>query len=273
MIKLSIICPTIRPKNLIKYYNSVEKSCKKFSYEIIFIGPYYIPTELLKTGKVRYIHSYSDPTTCFNMACEIARGEFVLNSTDDGLFLEDSIDWAINLTSQIGERDLINFVYREGALDDESLEMLPIEKQAFQPAAYWKAGFHGPLRLVGIDPNWDLALHFLIRRDYLEELGYLDTRFSYINMNLHILSFTAQKLGSKIYHLPQPGFECSHLQGNSKDHFAIDSAAQEEMPIFNDLFSKDYNPIKLERDSWKNKEPIWGKRFDKNNLITEPPQY
>ena len=261
-MKLSIVCPTIRIKNLSKYYSSIVTACKQFTWEVIFISPYLLPEELLNKGNVRYIHSYADPTTCFNMGCSIARGEIIMNSTDDGLFQEDSLDFALEMMDAAGPEDLVNFVYAEGVLDDETLEELPASRnKSFQPDDYWLAGFHGALRLPGINPNWDLCLHFLIKRVYFEKLGYLDTRFTYVNMNLHILAFTAQMLGSTVHHLPFVGFRCSHLDG-IKDHIAIEQAHNEELSIFvGDYINGAPLPKLLNKDAWKSRPAFWEKRF------------
>lgn len=258
---LSILVPTIRPQNLIKYFNSVVSACKRYSFEVIFVSPYALPEPLMKDSRVVYVRSFANPTVCLNMAASIARSEFLMNSTDDGKFEENSLDEALDIFPKIGVSDIVNFVYEEGSLDADTLEPLGAASTSNQPESYWTAAHHPALRLPGINPNWKLALHFIMRRKFFEYLGYLDTRFSYVNMNLHVMAFTAQQFGSKIYNTPRVGFRCSHIPGRSLDHFAVHDSHVEELPIFNKIYSQPNSPVRLDKESWKSLPCVWERRF------------
>ena len=43
---VSIILPSIRPKNLYKFYRAAEKACKERTFEIVIASPYNLPEEL-----------------------------------------------------------------------------------------------------------------------------------------------------------------------------------------------------------------------------------
>ena len=43
---VSIILPSIRPKNLYKFYKAAEKACKERTFEIVIASPYNLPEEL-----------------------------------------------------------------------------------------------------------------------------------------------------------------------------------------------------------------------------------
>ncbi|MCX6778611.1 MAG: hypothetical protein NTU97_00050, partial [Candidatus Magasanikbacteria bacterium] len=60
-LDLTIVLPSIRPRNLIKFYKSLQNSCKKYSFELIIASPYLLPEELMTEPSIRFVHTYSSP--------------------------------------------------------------------------------------------------------------------------------------------------------------------------------------------------------------------
>lgn len=270
-MKLSIVLPSIRPQNLIRWFNAAQGACKNYDYEVLIVSPYIPPNEILTRPDVVFIHSYSSPTVSFMQGSSLARGEFILNFTDDCLFIPNSLDNAIStFESNYQDKDVLNLNYIESVLDPISLEIIK-EPTPF-PAQYWIAGTYMEYRKSSINPNWQLAPHFLMKRAYFEELGGLDCNFEYLNYNLHDLIFRAQANGSRVYQSTSPCSLCSHLPDNSGDHAPINEAHNNgDVPKFNALYSQPdavTSRIFLKLDHYKNFAKIWERRFDKNNLKT-----
>lgn len=85
-------------------YDSIKLSCKKFSWQVIFISPFELPEELKKENNIRLIKIYSSVPICIQKGILEADGELIFSSVDDCTFSEDSIDIAIDLwNSKDGE--------------------------------------------------------------------------------------------------------------------------------------------------------------------------
>ena len=267
---VSIILPSIRPENLIKFYESACRACNNHTFEIIVPGPYILPEEIMEKGNVLFIHTYANPTICFQMAASLARGEFIYNTTDDGILQPNVIDMAVTLHKELLYRkDMINMRYIEGVLDPVSLKPLTETISDFPPA-YWIAWSHADLQLPRIPRDYKLCMHFFINREYFIELGGFDCRYEYSNHCLHDLAFRVQANGGIIYDLPVPAFLCSHLPGKQGDHGPVnDAQLGPDLKIFNEEYSKSSpisDRITLNYNDWKDYPSIWERRFDKSNL-------
>jgi len=275
MKDVAIILPSIRPKNLIKFYESAEKACKNHSFEIVIPSPYLIPEELMTKGNIKFIHTYANPTISFQMAVELANAKFIYNTTDDGLIQDGAIDLAIEMFNylELTKKDVVNMIYKEGVLDPETLE--PLENQnSNHPSEYWIAHYHPDLRLPGIETHWKLCMHFFMYLQYFKELGGFDCNYEYCNHALHDLAFRLQADGGCITDLPRTAYLCSHLPGKIGDHGPVnDAQLGPDVKRFNEIYCMEdavKNRIKLNYDDWKNKKEIWTRRFDPNNLQLRP---
>ncbi len=268
--KISILLPSIRPQNLIKYFEAAKKASETNDFEIVIVSPYKIPDELLKDPRIQYIHSYCNPNVALAQAAANARGEFLLNSTDDGLLQENVLDIAYDIfINKFRDIDILNLQYLEDVLDFDTLE-LKKEPIPFHPN-YWLAGIYPEYQKPAINPNWRLAPHFFMKREYFEKLGGLDMRFTYNNHSLHDVLFRAQYNGSRVFDFPYPAFYVSHAPGETKDHKPVnDAQIFHDTPIFNELYSKEdaiSSRVFLNINDWKNYPKVWDRRFsDIKNL-------
>lgn len=260
---VAIILPSIRPENLVRFYNSALKACKSNTFQIIIPSPYLIPKELMATGNVTFLHTYANPTISFQTGALLSNSEFLYNVTDDGLIQENVIDLAIEKSKTLDWLDMINMIYNEGVLNPDTFEYLS-ENQSNHPPQYWLAYYHADLRLKGINPNWKLCMHFFIKSDYFFRLGGFDCQFEYSNHALHDLAFRAQANGSNIYELEKTAFLCSHLPGKTGDHGPVhDAQTGPDTQYFNELYrdQKGSELRKIEYNNWKNYANIWERRF------------
>ncbi len=275
---ISIIIPSIRPQNLLKVYDSLVGACTRHTFELIVASPYYLPGELLKKGNVKYIHTYANPTICFQMSALLASSTYIYNLTDDGLVEPNAIDTALEFMDYMPNKDMYNARYDEGILNKDTLEVeinkgseyLDKELQKRKHETYWLAHTHGDLRLAGINPNWKICPHFIMKLDYFMELGGLDCHYEYINHPLHDLAFRVQHYGGNIHLSKEIAFQCSHLPPGNEEHRPIEEAQLgPDATRFNSIYSYPdalRGICYLNYDMWKDKDDIWTRRFDPNNL-------
>jgi hypothetical protein len=270
---VSIILPSIRPKNLVKFYHAAEKACIDSSFEIIITSPYLIPEELLKKKNVTFLHSFCSPTIAIQKAVLLANGEFILNMVDDGIFEEGVIDLAVSSFRQnCKERDIINMSYLEGALDVETLEPLPSMPNQF-PQMYWYAMAHGILaEMGGVHGQWGIGACFFVKRDTFVSIGGLDCVFEYSNHAILDFLFRLQSLDGKSYQLPRLGFKCSFIPEKVGDHAPVHNASVgPDITNFNRLWKNPRTePLTINYYDWRKYPNIWAMRFDENNLKLQP---
>lgn len=252
---LSIIVPSIRTQNWERFISSVQDSCTKFSYEVIFIGPFKNQEVLDNNKNVRYIHSFDTVTVCLQRATLLAKGELIHNNVDDGVFLPDSLDLALDYyknNCNIG--DILNCRYREG--------------QGFSgkelPMYYWRMGtYPQQYGLLGINPNWQLSLQPIFSKIYFINMGGYDCRWEYSNY-AHI-DFCARCQNSnpsgKVIHSP---IEVSSADHSQPDHGPIQAAQEGPDSIkFKELWKEPTNRQFIDINNWRDFSGRWERRFSK----------
>lgn len=272
MKDVSIILPSIRPQNLEKFYVSAALACKKSSFEIVIVSPYELPKSLDKLANVKYLKSYASPTVASQMGTALCNARFLYNTTDDGLIQEGAIDEAIELfdsvakgeASSVAQKTIVNMIYEEGVLHPDTLEPLPFHN-SYHPPEYWKASFHGPLRLKGINQEWAMCMHFFMLTEYYYYMGGYDCRFEYSNHAIHDLMFRCQADGARVIPLARTAFRCSHLPTHSGDHAPVhDAQTGPDTELFNSIYNEDFaanRRFRLLYRNWKSQPDVWTRRF------------
>ena len=255
MVDVSVFMPAIRQNNWDKMYDSITQSCKKYDWELVMCGPFPLTNYLKAKSNAKMIQDFGSPSRCAQLASFECDGNLLFHCVDDALFLENSIDEAIDFyNANCSHKDIVNMKYREGAgYSGKSM-----------PEAYWTAHFHGDLRLPGIPQDFKISLHHLMNAEYFRELGGYDCSFEYQNFNIHDILFRAQQDGSKIFDSPVDVTTCDHSQ---LDHHIIEAAHhQNDFPLFRKMYS---NPdilktrIKIDLNNWTQQPPVWTRRFKK----------
>jgi len=244
---ISIIVPSLRPQNWERFLESCANSCTKFSYQVIFIGPFANENILNQSRcNVRFIRSYSTVPICLQIACNVANGKYLFHTVDDGILLPNSLDICLEQNPTI-----MNARYMEG--DGFSGYEFPMQ--------YWRAGTYP--NVYGqkfINPDWTITLQPIINRELYYVFGGIETKFEYSNHGHADLSFRLQKAGLKI--------EQSPISVSSADHGQIDHQpiqdAQEgpDTEIFNQMWNIDRECSKKYFDYDSNN--IWKRRFPLN---------
>lgn len=267
---ISIIIPSIRPKNLIKVYQSVQKSCSRYKFEIIIPSPYLIPEELLAKENVRFVHAYSWPSVAFQQAALLSNADFIYNTTDDGLLQDGAIDLALDLfySNELNDNDIINMKYVENVLDPDTLEET-IHSDSCHPEIYWLAkAHHNLMEMKGINPEWNIGCQFIMSLDKFYSLNGLNCIFENGNYSFLDLMFRCQMQGYKIINLPIIAYKASYLPERSGDHGPIhDSSVGPDIENLKNIYCSDPPLISPHSyDNWKKYPSVWNKRFNENSL-------
>jgi hypothetical protein len=255
---LSIIIPGVRNERWELIYNQIKESCRKYSYEIIFVSPYPLPAFFLDKTNVKYLKDLSTPARALQLGSVIAEGQFMTWISDDALIEQDSLDLAIDLLlSKNAEKDIVGMRYTEGQ---------NFSGQPF-PDEYWESTYHGDTRLPGIDPSWKIPGVYLISLDYFRQMGGLDCRFEHANFNVHDLSFRSQRNGSNVYLSPSIFMRCDWDPNRNPHNSAVIAAYHyNDLPLFRQIYSTkesaDNRQIFIDYSNWSQIPSIWHRRHN-----------
>jgi len=253
---LSIVVPAIRVPKWPKFYESIEKSCKNYAWELILVSPFDLPEELKSKTNIKLIKDYGHPTRCLQLGLFEAEGALFFHTTDDALCYEDAIDEAIDFfMKNCNYKDVVNMRYKEGA----NYSGVTMQE------GYWNAWFHGPLQLSGIPIDYKISLHHMLKTDYVIELGGYDCLFEHANFCLHDMMFRLQYDGGRIFDSPKEITTCDHYIGKTVDHGAIyDSHMENDQPLFTKMYSDPdvlKNRVKIDINNWASQSAVWTRRF------------
>lgn len=255
-IDVSLLVPTIRIPNLPNFYKSLQKSCSKYSFEIVFISPFELPDTLKEYNNIKWIQDYGTPSRCSQLGLFECEGELLYHTVDDAIFFEGKVDEGIDLYKKVcGRKDVVNMRYREGP-NFSGAEMHPM---------FWTAWYHQELRLPGIPQHYKISLHHLLNREYLMEMGAYDCSFIHMNFNLHDTMFRIQYDGGRLFDSPSSVTNCDQFSVDTVDHKPIfDSHNQEDLPRFRTLYSDPHilqKRSKIDINNWSDSPTIWKRRF------------
>ncbi|MHA2279432.1 MAG: hypothetical protein ACXAC5_00875 [Promethearchaeota archaeon] len=251
---LSICIPGIRPSYWERLYTSLLTACSRYSFEIVFIGPYGLPDSLRSQHNVRYIKSFATSVRCAQEAVLSCEGDLIAIPADDGYFFPESFDKAIDLYKTVDEKDIIVLRYREG----------PGFSGKEFPLKYWTCKAHSALNGLNIPNHYKHAMHPLLSIRYFQEIGGYDCRFEHMAFAGHDFSCRVQRDGSCLHLSLTEVMNADWLLGNSGDHAPIvDSHENHDYPLFRKIqLSPDHNQrIKIDYDNWKNQPAVWPRRW------------
>lgn len=245
-MKLSIIVPTIRVHLLPRFIDSVKTSCKKYDYEIIFIGPFEIP-QAVRADNIKFIQSYCSVPVCIQMATNYAAGELVCHAVDDSVFYEGTLDRCIDLFCN-NEYDVLGLTYVENT-NDMAISDKWLVKNIHE--------FNG----LNINGDFVTFVQPLMRLSLFREVGGFDCSFEYSNHSHHDLAFRLNRIGKKIVVAPFCVSYAFHMPERTGDHGPIhDAQTGPDEKAFRDKWSSD--PVNvIDYNNWKPYRRPWGRRF------------
>lgn len=245
---LTIIVPGVRNEHWETLHEQTKNACKKYSYEMIFSGPFALPASLQKVENLKYIKNFGSPTRALHLATLIAEGKYFTWLSDDAHIYANSIDKAMDI---MNPKDIVCMRYCEGEHHSGTCP----------PDAYWTAGYHPDLSCPGVDPKWKIPCVMLIGLEYYRELGGLDTRWEHINMNVHDLAFRAQRNGSQVYLSPTLVMNCDWSPTRTAENSNVIAAFYlNDRPLFHQVYADKSRPIKIDIENWRESEVVWKRK-------------
>lgn len=252
--ELSMLVPSIRPNNLNKLYDSVEKSFSH-SFEFIVVGPYGLPDELKNKDNIRFIEDYGPPMRAQQLALVNCSGRFLSYGADDGEFLPGALDIAYNTLKDLDKKNLVMGKYQEGERKNNHME----------ENDYYILNNHVQSNCFFIPENTWMLNVGLMPTEIIKELGGWDcASFHCCPCAYNDMSVRLQKYGVKYHIQDSLMFTCSHMPGLTGDHAPIHNIqTQRDQPMFYEIYNHPYFSKRLSIDinNWKKAPARWSARF------------
>ena len=253
---ITFFFPAIRTNLWSGVYESLKKSCKNYNWELIFCGPFPLPSELEGKDNVRYVKERGNVSRAVQVGMLEAKGKLIFIGNDDTVYREDAFDKALDLyAKECGPKDILQCTYVEKG-----------EKGGQpQPDEYWTVGFHGAFHnLKGLDQSWRLATEPVMHREYWFELGGFDCQWEYMDGSTHDFMFRAQKNGSKIICSPEYVGDMNWWPDHQGDHGPIhDAMVHHDQNLLFKVWGDKNERLKIDYDNWKLVPRVWQRRFPK----------
>ena len=257
MYDLSILVPGIHNERWPFLYNSIQKSAS-CSWELIFVGPYPLPSELQNKSNVKYIQDYGQPTRRRQQALIASEGQWIFYGGDDVTFFPNSIDYAFEQLKNywVTDKTVLLGKYTEGKRDNP--EMLSDKYYTFayhdstRPIQQWLP-YHAWIIMAG-----------LILAKLIKDLGGWDCQFQVCAIGCLDLALRMQNYGIDLQICHQPFFHAEHLPNMTGDHGPIAHAQiYYDLPLLYKIYC---NPSANQRtyiniNNWENTSKIWNLRF------------
>ena len=157
MCDLSIVLPGIRHSRWRELYDSAIQSVGEYSFEMIIVGPGDIPENMVGISNFKFIKDYGAPARAAQIGVAEATGKYMTWGSDDGVFLPNALEAALNEISDKKRNDAVVMRYSEGG--------------NFPDDSYWLAWTHADLRLPGVPKHYIIAPVAMYNLDYFKELG------------------------------------------------------------------------------------------------------
>lgn len=246
---LSIILPSIRPSKLLEHYESIEQSTSRV-FELIIVSPYNLPKELQEKNNVKYFKDFGSPNRAQCIAASLAEGDVITWSCDDGIFVKNGLDFAID---ELGgkDNDIVVAKYIEGS----GLNM--------EQDNYYKLALAYPFSPF-IPNYWWIFNIAILYRSYYESLGGFDCIFETTAVAHADFAARCQRDGANVKLINKYLLKCEHMLADTGDHGPIHySTLQHDQPLYQKIYN---DPECLKRkkiplDNWKNSPSIWTTRF------------
>jgi hypothetical protein len=250
-MKLSISFAGIRHQKWLTLYQSISNitTLPKDDYEMVIVGPYDLPPELQNEPNVRLIKDWGNPTRCYQLGILHSKGEYILTGiADDGVFSPTlAVDKALDVLDS--RKKIVTLTYTES----RSLGKIKHNKMS------WQTGGHPFMKEKAIiSDHYLLVMAFVMRRDYLMEIGGLDCNFEYGGLALPDLSVRLQDDGAEVVMGERIMDLVLEVGGNHKP--IEDAFVEHDMPYFNKIYSQKTRS-KVDFDNWKQAPAVWTRRF------------
>lgn len=229
---LSVFMPSIRTHKQPEWYESLLRSCTRFSFEIVIAGPFDLHEKLADLPNVQFIRTYSHPTKASQLALLVCKGDLVYHTTDDVLFYDGAIDEAIDFFRW--ECDDGN-----GIMSMRYIEGIDHSNKTSYGASYWsmQEWLIGNGFPIQVPADWKCNAQFMMPRAKLLDVGGFDCRFEYLVHPTADMELRLQMMGARMIDSPSDVSNADHYPWYSVDHGPIHDAQNHgDLPLFVSLW-------------------------------------
>lgn len=238
MVDLSIIIPSIRTNKWEELISSVESSCTKHSWEVIFIGPEDNLT--FHHPKVKFIKDFGSPNICQHKAMQFSEGKTLHIFSDDCLFEKGAIDECLN-----SKAHAVVANYDEGgdcAVANFSLN-------------YCYAKTITPDSFVIFNTAF-------MERNKFFELGGFDCQFETLCVAQADLAARWQFAGFDVELKNIKLSSCGHMPETSGDHAPMHYAQiLHDIPLYSMKYSTRLPPLHIHFNNYQSQPKKWARRY------------
>jgi hypothetical protein len=253
---LSLVVPSIRPHLHNQLYETATSSCNRHKFEIVIVGPYKPPENLLQKENFIWIEDWGSPSRCAQIGAINSRGVFLYHTTDDVRFKTGQISNAFDLAKP----DVIVACKYSEWYEYEEISM---------PEDYWVLRglpCYKPSENKGfeqLNQDWGCFCQFIVDRQLFLDYGGFDAEnFEYLNHVCHDFLFRVQRNGIKTVESKEYVCNARWLQATQEDHGPIFySQMFSDLPKFNEMWSTPNNRGKIDLHNFLRAEPRWTRRF------------
>ena len=194
--QLSVIISGIETKAWMNCWESVNKAFNG-DWELIFVGPYDCPQEVLDKGNVVFIKDFGAPARCMQRGLVASRGEWIMFTWDNGELVPNCINEMFAMLAERGMDKNIAICgkYIEGTL--------PISQTYMASDIYYHIQHHAGANSPHIPDSWLLFNQGIVARETIVRFGGLDCIFEAPSMALVDLAVRMQKGGVNIILKPE----------------------------------------------------------------------
>lgn len=243
-IDLTIFQPAYRANKWEHYIDSINKSCTRYKFDIVFCGPNEPLFDL--PSNCYFIKDRGSPARCANRASQNGNGELVLLGSDDATFLPGSIDYLLDYYYSLPQEYKLVCAIKYG------------EANTWMEEEYWKMAYHEPIRLGGIPNNAYMMLNSVSRREYWLEMGGYDcSKFNTCNFGGHDLTIRFYNDNANIQQHKYHIMMCEWSHG-TKDHSPMVISERIDYEVFKSLYSSTNISRKhIDINNYQNSPDVW----------------
>lgn len=245
---LSIVIPSIRIDRWPILLESIAESCKRHTYEVIFVGPnaHSCINGTSVNQNIKFVRDLGNPNRCQHIGALVAEGLNIHFGSDDCLYTPDSIDAAMDLLNQ-DDVCVVTANYKEGGNTQGTLKLL---------------NCYGNNKRGEVKDDWVIFNVPFMKYWFYYKYGGFDCRYQttcwgHADLAARVQRFPHDDRPDMIKTLNTDVLECTHMPGTTGDHAPVHHAFTEDQQMF---YHKPIGMVTMH--DWRKVPSVWEKRWD-----------